>query len=52
MSPSGKGGTSAIRRRAMHSLSLLRHLDICAGFPEREHVFPSLLDVLCDMSRR
>jgi Ser/Thr protein kinase RdoA (MazF antagonist) len=41
-----KGDWSGTALEAMHALSLLRHLDICARFPDRAHVFPAILDYL------
>jgi thiamine kinase-like enzyme len=36
---------------AATDLSLLRHLDICARFADRAHVFPALLDHLLHRTR-
>jgi aminoglycoside phosphotransferase (APT) family kinase protein len=42
----GRGAWSHEALEAAHALSLLRHLDICARFPERATAFPALFDHL------
>jgi aminoglycoside phosphotransferase (APT) family kinase protein len=41
-----RGDWSGTALKAMQALSLLRHLDICGRFPDRDHVFQDILDFL------